>query len=125
LLFYSFWRRIDALPVFIGRGGLKMTTITVDTFWYPENQETVITWIALTLFLFVEADLKGHTSPNIKEVKARLGISDEQLVKYILNWTQAFFHKLRRLTGSSEGVLRELATPTKKAVAPLGSTRLH
>jgi hypothetical protein len=102
-----------------------MTTITVDTFWQPENQETIINWIAVTLLLFVEADLKGSTSPNINEIKARLGISDEQLVKYILDWTQAFFHKLRRLSGSSEGVLRELATPTKKAGAPLGNTRLN
>jgi hypothetical protein len=102
-----------------------MTTITVDTFWQPENQETIITWIALTLFLFVEADLKGYNSPSVKEVKARLGISDEHLVKYILNWTQAFFYKLRRLTGSSEGVLRELATPTKKAVSSLENVRLH
>ena len=101
-----------------------MTTITVDTFWHPENQETIINWIAVTLFLFVEADLKGQTSPNINEVKARLGISDEQLVKYLLNWTQAFFHKLRWLTGPSEGVLRELATPTKKAKPP-GNMRLH
>jgi hypothetical protein len=102
-----------------------MTTITVDTFWHPENQETIITWIATTLFLLVEADLKGYNSPNMNEVKARLGISDEQLVKYILNWTQAFFYKLRRLTGSSEGVLRELATPTKKVVSPSGGMRLH
>jgi hypothetical protein len=93
-----------------------MTTITVDTFWNPENRKIIIEWITLTLFLLIEADLKKtYPSPNVNDVKFNLRISDGQLASYILDWTQGFFHKLRRLTGSSEGVLRELARPTEMA----------
>lgn len=87
-----------------------MAKITLDTFWKPENQDTTVTWIATTLFLFIEADLKGYPAPKVNDVKAHLGIPDEELVSYILNWTKDFFYTLRRLTGSSEGVLKELAS---------------
>jgi hypothetical protein len=87
-----------------------MIKITLDTFWHPENRETIIEWISVTLFLLIEADLKGYSSPNVNDLKLNLRISDEQLVRYILDWTRGFFYKLRRLTGSSEGILRELAT---------------
>ena len=96
---------------------LSMTTITVDTFWNPENRKIIIEWITLTLFLLIEADLKSYPSPNVHDVKVKLRISDGQLASYILDWTQGFFHKLRQLTGSSEGVLRELAILTEKTVS--------
>jgi hypothetical protein len=96
---------------------LSMTTITVDTFWNLENRNIIIEWITLTLFLLIEADLKSYPAPNVHEVKVKLRISDGQLASYILEWTQGFFHKLLRLTGSSEGVLKELAIPTKKAIS--------
>jgi len=96
---------------------LSMTTITVDTFWNLENRNIIIEWITQTLFLLIEADLKSYPAPNVHEVKVKLRISDGQLASYILDWTQCFFHKLLRLTGSSEGVLKELAIPTKKAMS--------
>ena len=88
-----------------------MIDVTPDTFWQPENQEVTTKWISTTLFLLIEADLKGHPPPTVREVMVKLGITDRELARYILTWTQDFFRKLRRLTGSTQGVLKKLAGP--------------
>lgn len=86
-----------------------MSEITVDTFWDPENKGTTTQWISTTLFLLIEADLKHYPPPTTIDVMLNLGISDEILARYILTWTQGFFFKLRRMTGSTKGVLKKLA----------------
>jgi hypothetical protein len=57
----------------------------------------------------IEADLKHYPTPTAADVMLNLEISDEVLAGYVLTWTEKFFLKLRRMTGSTKGVLKKLA----------------
>ena len=90
-----------------------MTQITLDTFWNLENRKITAKWVAVILFLLIEADLKNYSPPTVADIMVSLKISDKNLASYTLSWTQKFFDKLVQLTGSSEAVLKELAKPSR------------
>lgn len=70
-----------------------MLEININNFWNPENRTMVTKWIAITLFMLVDASRKKEGSPTVDEVMAKLGISDEPLAAYLLAGTQKFFER--------------------------------
>ena len=102
-----------------------MLEININNFWNPENRTMVTKWIAITLFMLVDASRKKEVAPTVDEVMGKLGISDEPLAAYLLTGTQKFLDRylnsVNRNALSSESGSKQHPEPAhlKKMLKPV------